>query len=172
MFLYSLELQKESFSGYLSDYPMPYISQITNPKVAEHLAQTLQSCSSMQEILQTLSSYGLSIPEHKAREIEVDLERLTSKIEHLKCQNDLLQLSLEESKANADRLTMLVGKYESNNTALQLAVNYSEQTIEAQEVLLALKESEQSVLLANCKAAGVGLGQCEITSHKAVMTFC
>ena len=121
----------------------------------------------MQEILQTLSSYGLSIPEHKAREIEVDLERLTSKIEHLKCQNDLLQLSLEESKANADRLTMLVGKYESNNTALQLAVNYSEQTIEALEVLLALKESEQSVLLANCKAAGVGLGtgRYEILSH-------
>ena len=112
----------------------------------------------MQEILQTLSSYGLSIPEHKAREIEVDLERLTSKIEHLRCQNDVLQLSLEESKSNADRLTMLVGKYESNNTALQLAVNYSEQTIEAQEVVLALKESEQSVLLANCKAAGVGLG--------------
>ncbi|XP_041459959.1 colorectal mutant cancer protein-like [Lytechinus variegatus] len=134
---------------------------ITNPKVAEHLAQTLQSCSSMQEILQTLSSYGLSIPEHKAREIEVDLERLTSKIEHLRCQNDVLQLSLEESKSNADRLTMLVGKYESNNTALQLAVNYSEQTIEALEVVFALKESEQSVLLANCKAAGVGLESSE-----------
>ena len=118
----------------------------------------------MQEILQTLSSHGLSIPESKAREFEVEMERLNSKIEHLKSQNDLLQLSLEESKSNADRLTMLVGKYESNNTALQLAVNYSDQAIEAYDVLHALCDSEQQLILANCKAAGVGgLGTGELS---------
>ena len=103
-----------------------------------------------------MSSHGLSIPENKARDIEVEMERLNSKIEHLRSQNDLLQLSLEESKCSADRLTMLVGKYESNNTALQLAVNYCDQTVEAYEVLLMLCETEQQVVLANCRAAGVG----------------
>ncbi|XP_071788109.1 colorectal mutant cancer protein-like isoform X3 [Asterias amurensis] len=129
---------------------------VASPKVAEHLAQSLQECSSVQEILQAMSSHGLSIPENKARDIEVEMERLNSKIEHLRSQNDLLQLSLEESKCSADRLTMLVGKYESNNTALQLAVNYCDQTVEAYEVLLMLCETEQQVVLANCRAAGVG----------------
>ncbi|XP_072019869.1 colorectal mutant cancer protein-like isoform X2 [Amphiura filiformis] len=143
-------------SGERPVYGSELSNSVTNPKVAEHLAQSLQDCSSMQEILQTLNSHGLSIPESKAREFEVEMERLNSKIEHLKSQNDLLQLSLEESKSNADRLTMLVGKYESNNTALQLAVNYSDQTIEAYEVLHGLSDSEQQLILANCKAVGVG----------------
>ncbi|XP_071826338.1 colorectal mutant cancer protein-like isoform X1 [Apostichopus japonicus] len=132
---------------------------VTNPKVAEHLVQTLQECSNVQEIFQTLSTHGLSLPEGKISEIEVEMERLNSKIEHLKSQNDLLQLSLEESKSSADRLTMLVGKYESNNTALQLAVNYSDQAIEAFESLLSLSQSEKQLLLANCRAAGAGFGE-------------
>ncbi|XP_038076690.1 colorectal mutant cancer protein-like isoform X2 [Patiria miniata] len=129
---------------------------LANPKVAEHLARSLQECSSVQEILQALGSHGLAVPESKAREIEVELERLNSKIDHLRSQNDLLQLTLEESKSNADRLTLLTGKYESNNTALQLAVNYADQTVEAYSVLLMLLETEQQVILANCRAAGVG----------------
>ncbi|XP_022086892.1 colorectal mutant cancer protein-like isoform X3 [Acanthaster planci] len=129
---------------------------LTNPKVAEHLARSLQECSSVQEILQALGSHGLPVPESKAREIEVEMERLHSKIEHLRSQNDLLQLTLEESKSNADRLTLLTGKYESNNTALQLAVSYADQAAEAFDVLLMLLETEQQVLLANCRAAGVG----------------
>lgn len=132
---------------------------VRNPKVAEHLVQTLQECSNVQEIFQTLSTHGLSLPEGKISEIEVEMERLNSKIEHLRSQNDLLQLSLEESKSSADRLTMLVGKYESNNTALQLAVNYSDQAIEAFESLLALSQSEKQLLLANCRAAGAGIGE-------------
>lgn len=136
--------------------------QVTNSKVAEHLVQTLQECSNVQEIFQTLSTHGLSLPEGKISEIEVEMERLNSKIEHLKSQNDLLQLSLEESKSSADRLTMLVGKYESNNTALQLAVNYSDQAIEAFESLLSLSQSEKQLLLANCRAAGAGIGKTKI----------
>ncbi|XP_033124160.1 colorectal mutant cancer protein-like isoform X2 [Anneissia japonica] len=129
---------------------------IQNSKLAEHLAHSLQECSSLQEVFQTLNSHGLSIPENKVREFEVEMERLNSKIEHLKSQNDLLSLTLEESKANCDRLSMLVGKYESNNTALQMAVNYSDQTIEALKTQLDLAQCEQQSLLANCKAAGLG----------------
>ncbi|XP_071943323.1 colorectal mutant cancer protein-like isoform X2 [Antedon mediterranea] len=129
---------------------------IQNSKLAEHLAHSLQECSSLQEVFQTLNSHGLSIPENKVREFEVEMERLNSKIEHLKSQNDLLTLTLEESKANCDRLSMLVGKYESNNTALQMAVNYSDQTIEAYKAQLDLARCEQQSLLANCKAAGLG----------------
>lgn len=47
-----------------------------------------------------------------------------SRIEHLKSQNDLLTITLEECKTNAERMSMLVGKYESNATALRLALQY------------------------------------------------
>lgn len=67
-----------------------------------------------------------------------------------------MTLTLEESKGYCDRLTVLIGKYESNNTALQLAMNYSEQVLEAYEVLVNLLESEKGMLLANCRAAGLG----------------
>ncbi|XP_019466116.1 colorectal mutant cancer protein-like [Meleagris gallopavo] len=53
-------------------------------------------------------------------------------------------------------MSMLVGKYESNATALRLALQYSEQCIEAYELLLALAESEQSLILEQFRAAGVG----------------
>ncbi|XP_076131509.1 colorectal mutant cancer protein-like, partial [Alosa pseudoharengus] len=78
------------------------------------------------------------------------------RIEHLKSQNDLLTITLEECKSNAERMSMLVGKYESNATALRLALQYSEQCIEAYDLLLALAESEQSLVLGQFRAAGVG----------------
>ncbi|XP_073480728.1 colorectal mutant cancer protein isoform X3 [Aquarana catesbeiana] len=124
--------------------------------VAEHLAHSLQDCSNIQEIFQTLYSHGSAISESKIREFEVETERLNSRIEHLKSQNDLLTITLEECKNNAERMSMLVGKYESNATALRLALQYSEQCIEAYELLLALAESEQSLILGQFRAAGVG----------------
>ncbi|MEE6508659.1 hypothetical protein FKM82_022173 [Ascaphus truei] len=93
--------------------------------VAEHLAHSLQDCSNIQEIFQTLYSHGSAISENKIREFEVETERLNSRIEHLKSQNDLLTITLEECKSNAERMSMLVGKYESNATALRLALQYS-----------------------------------------------
>ncbi|XP_031433763.1 colorectal mutant cancer protein isoform X3 [Clupea harengus] len=124
--------------------------------VAEHLAHSLQDCSNIQEIFQTLYSHGSAISENKIREFEVETERLNSRIEHLKSQNDLLTITLEECKGNAERMSMLVGKYESNATALRLALQYSEQCIEAYDLLLALAESEQSLVLGQFRAAGVG----------------
>jgi len=112
----------------------------------------------MQEIVnsQGLAQPGSEVSESKIKEFEIEFERLASKIDNLKSQNDLLSLTLEESKAHSDRLTVLIGKYESNNTALQLAMSYSDQALEAYDVLVALLDSEQGVLLANCRAAGLG----------------
>ncbi|KAI8503109.1 hypothetical protein Bbelb_189300 [Branchiostoma belcheri] len=129
---------------------------VENAKVAEHLSQSLQDCSSVQEIFQSVYAAGSPMADSRGREFEVEIERLNSRIEHLKSQNDLLQLTLEESKANADRFSMLCGKYESNNTALQLALSYSDQMLEALEVQLALKETELGSVLASCRAAGLG----------------
>ncbi|XP_035209833.1 colorectal mutant cancer protein-like isoform X2 [Stegodyphus dumicola] len=128
---------------------------LSTTKMAEHLAQNVHEESYAQEIFQTLFSTGSPVPENKIKEFEVEMERLNSRIEHLKSQNDLLNLTLDESKGQCDRLSVLIGKYESNNTALQLALSYSDQAIESFEVLLALLESEQDQIRANCKAVGL-----------------
>ncbi|XP_060057273.1 colorectal mutant cancer protein isoform X3 [Erinaceus europaeus] len=144
-----------STSSSSNDIPIAKVSS----SVAEHLAHSLQDCSNIQEIFQTLYSHGSAISESKIREFEVETERLNSRIEHLKSQNDLLTITLEECKSNAERMSMLVGKYESNATALRLALQYSEQCIEAYELLLALADSEQSLILGQFQAAG-GMGSC------------
>uniref|UniRef100_A0A674KGQ1 MCC regulator of WNT signaling pathway n=2 Tax=Terrapene triunguis TaxID=2587831 RepID=A0A674KGQ1_9SAUR len=154
-----VKLSKTRSESSSSDRPVlgSEISSIgVSSSVAEHLAHSLQDCSNIQEIFQTLYSHGSAISESKIREFEVETERLNSRIEHLKSQNDLLTITLEECKSNAERMSMLVGKYESNATALRLALQYSEQCIEAYELLLALAESEQSLILGQFRAAGVG----------------
>ncbi|NXI60784.1 CRCM protein, partial [Chloroceryle aenea] len=154
-----VKLSKTRSESLSSDRPVlgSEISSIgVSSTVAEHLAHSLQDCSNIQEIFQTLYSHGSAISESKIREFEVETERLNSRIEHLKSQNDLLTITLEECKSNAERMSMLVGKYESNATALRLALQYSEQCIEAYELLLALAESEQSLILGQFRAAGVG----------------
>ncbi|XP_048359312.1 colorectal mutant cancer protein isoform X2 [Sphaerodactylus townsendi] len=154
-----VKLSKTRSESSTSDRPVlgSEISSIgVSSSVAEHLAHSLQDCSNIQEIFQTLYSHGSAISESKIREFEVETERLNSRIEHLKSQNDLLTITLEECKNNAERMSMLVGKYESNATALRLALQYSEQCIEAYELLLALAESEQSLILGQFRAAGVG----------------
>ncbi|XP_066469491.1 colorectal mutant cancer protein isoform X1 [Tiliqua scincoides] len=154
-----VKLSKTRSESSTSDRPVlgSEISSIgVSSSVAEHLAHSLQDCSNIQEIFQTLYSHGSAISESKIREFEVETERLNSRIEHLKSQNDLLTITLEECKSNAERMSMLVGKYESNATALRLALQYSEQCIEAYELLLALAESEQSLILGQFRAAGVG----------------
>ncbi|XP_078070779.1 colorectal mutant cancer protein isoform X1 [Mustelus asterias] len=154
-----VKLSKTRSESSSSDRPV-LGSEISNigvsSSVAEHLAHSLQDCSNIQEIFQTLYSHGSAISENKIREFEVETERLNSRIEHLKSQNDLLTITLEECKSNAERMSMLVGKYESNSTALRLALQYSEQCIEAYELLLALAESEQGLILGQFRAAGVG----------------
>ncbi|XP_041255124.1 colorectal mutant cancer protein isoform X1 [Onychostruthus taczanowskii] len=154
-----VKLSKTRSESSSSDRPVlgSEISSIgVSSTVAEHLAHSLQDCSNIQEIFQTLYSHGSAISESKIREFEVETERLNSRIEHLKSQNDLLTITLEECKSNAERMSMLVGKYESNATALRLALQYSEQCIEAYELLLALAESEQSLIIGQFRAAGVG----------------
>ena len=122
--------------------PLSISPQLPHAKVAEHLAQSLQECSDVQEISATLSGPGNEMPEAKIRELEIEFERLTSKIDNLKSQNDLIALTLDESKAHCDHLSVLIGKYESNNTALQLAMSYSDQSMEAYGVLVSLHNSQ------------------------------
>ncbi|KAK8387627.1 hypothetical protein O3P69_018262 [Scylla paramamosain] len=126
--------------------------------VAEQLVAGVQEESDAQELYHALATAGGALaPHERLKEFEVEIERLHARIDHLKAQNDVLAVTLSESKSHCDHLSILMGKYESNSVALQLAVTNLDQTIEAYEVYVALLESEIGLLLASCKAAGVGV---------------
>ena len=121
-------------------------------KVPETLLQTLVTYSRFDQIIESLHAHYSSEIIEKTRELELQAEHLTSKLSHLKSQNDLLQLCLEESKGNCERLSLLVAKYESKDTALTMALQNTDQIIEAYEVMLQLQESEQDLLVASYRS--------------------
>ena len=46
----------------------------------------------------------------KCKEFQIEIEKISSHVEHLKSQNHVLTLTLEESKATCDGLTELLGR--------------------------------------------------------------
>ena len=75
--------------------------------------QELQGVSSMRELSHSFAAATAS-PEGavagKMREFEIEMERLASKIEHLKAQNEVLGIALGESKNQCESLTVLIGE--------------------------------------------------------------
>ena len=69
---------------------------------------------------------------HEFRETQLELERSNSRTEHLQSQNEVLSLTLEESKSMANRLHLALSKYESNNSALTLGLGYCDQMVEVE----------------------------------------
>lgn len=59
-------------------------------------------------------------------ELQSEIQRLHRRIEHLKLQNSVTTLTLQESKQHCNQLYLLCGKYESNALALQQALNFSD----------------------------------------------
>lgn len=75
-----------------------------------------------------------------------DTQRMQRQLEHMRIQNNVLAISLDDSKAHSEHLYLLCGKYESNAIALNQALNCSDRTIEAYDVMLALLESKLGIL--------------------------
>ena len=70
-------------------------------------------------------------------------------------QNDVLSLTLAESKAHCNHLTILLGKYESSVTAHQMSTSYADQALSAYQVLVGLIDTELALLASKCQVLGV-----------------
>ncbi|CAG0888175.1 unnamed protein product [Darwinula stevensoni] len=143
----------EQGDKHLSGSDISAFGGVSSTRMAEHLAEDIRKDSSTQELFNALA--GCALPEMQVKEFEVELERLNAKMEHLRAENDVLSLTLEETKSQCNHLSVLLGRYESNCTALRLALTCTEQVVEAYEALLGLLESELGMLMANCRLAGV-----------------
>ncbi|XP_023291996.2 colorectal mutant cancer protein isoform X1 [Lucilia cuprina] len=117
-------------------------NEIKNANIVEHLVSDLkQNNSSLMESFIEPS------------QLDNELQRLQRKVEHLKVQNTVLSLTLDEAKEHCEHLYLLCGKYESNAIALQAALNCSDRAIEAYDVMLALLESKLGLIKEKSSAA-------------------
>ena len=64
---------------------------------------------------------------YKSREMELQLAKATSHIDHLRSQNDVLELTMEDAKNTNEKLSIHLARHESNGTARQLALAYADQ---------------------------------------------
>ena len=99
---------------------------------------------------------GMSRAKLRKALAQLEAERLRARLEHSQSQVDVLTLSLETARAQSEHLAALCGRYESNCVALQLAAEAGDQLTEAFDLLVALQDSELALLLASCRAAGLG----------------
>uniref|UniRef100_A0A1A9WY38 MCC-bdg_PDZ domain-containing protein n=1 Tax=Glossina brevipalpis TaxID=37001 RepID=A0A1A9WY38_9MUSC len=110
-------------------------TELKNANIVEHLVSDLK-----------LNSHSLMEAFAEPSQLNQEMQRLQRKIEHLKVQNTVLSLTLDESKEHCEHLYLLCGKYESNAIALQAALNCSDRAIEAYDVMLALLESKLALM--------------------------
>ena len=78
--------------------------QVRDPRVAEQLVAGLHQDSVRGEAHNVTGAESVRI-----NEMELEVERLASRSEHLRAQNDVLTLTLAESRALGERLAVLLG---------------------------------------------------------------
>lgn len=127
------------------------------PEMPESLVNTLQSCQTLREVFHALHTHWTQQSGDQIQEYQIEVERLRTKLEHIRAQNNVVALSMEESKSNSEQLSLLIGKYESQCTALQVELECCYRTIDGYKALVCLLESEQEVLNTNCSADGIDL---------------
>merc|ERR1719266_359316 len=93
----------------------------------------------------SISDRSIDRNNHKSREMELQLAKATSHIDHLRSQNDVLELTMEDAKNTNEKLSIHLARHEANGTARQLALAYADQAIEAYDVLVALLETEVAI---------------------------
>ena len=68
-----------------------------------------------------------SMDRNKDREYELQMAKAHSQIDHLRSQNDVLELTLDDAKSTSEKLSIHLARQESNGTAMQLALAYADQ---------------------------------------------
>ncbi|XP_046858847.1 colorectal mutant cancer protein-like isoform X2 [Xenia sp. Carnegie-2017] len=126
-------------------------------KMPESLVNTLQSCQTLRDVFHALHTHWTQQSCEQVHEYQIEAERLQAKLEHVRAQNNVIALSMDESKNNSEQLSLLIGKYESQCLALQVELDLCDRTIDAYEAFVYLLESEHEVLNVNCNADGIDL---------------
>jgi hypothetical protein len=77
----------------------------------ESLVNTLQSCQTLRDVFHALHAHWTQQSSDQIHEYQIEVERLQTKLEHIRAQNNVVALSMEESKSNSEQLSLLIGTY-------------------------------------------------------------
>ncbi|KAI6656862.1 Colorectal mutant cancer protein-like isoform X1 [Oopsacas minuta] len=124
------------------------------PDLKKQLIHALNQCGSVQDLIQTIFTFGYAPSSESHDILRGDNQYLSSQVERLKAECQYLSHSLRESKDLADDLYLTVKKYECNNELLTRAIRYADQTIEVNCALLCLYDNEHSIISINQRLAG------------------
>ncbi len=102
----------------------------------------LQNCHSVQELIKSLVSYGVSTNSDQLQGFQVENVHLQERIEHLKAKNTTISHSFQSAKLNMDEMYHTAERIESNNVRLRHALQMSQQACDAFEVLLELRSGD------------------------------
>lgn len=102
----------------------------------------LQNCHSVQELIKSLVSYGVSTNSDQLQGFQVENVHLQERIEHLKAKNTTISHSFQSAKLNMDEMYHTAERIESNNVRLRHALKLSQQACEAFEVLFELRSGD------------------------------
>jgi maltodextrin utilization protein YvdJ len=79
-------------------------------KMPESLVNTLQSCQTLRDVFHALHAHWTQQSSDQIHEYQIEVERLQTKLEHIRAQNNVVALSMEESKSNSEQLSLLIGE--------------------------------------------------------------
>ena len=97
----------------LNSFLYLFFDKIQDPRVAEQLVSFFHQDSVRGEAHNVSGAESIRV-----NELELEVERLASRSEHLRAQNDVLALTLAESRALGERLAVVLGEYSSSLTFL------------------------------------------------------
>ena len=75
----------------------------------------------------------------KFHELELEYAKAQSQVDHLKSQNEVLELTLDDAKTTNEKFSINLARHESNATALQLALAYADQVRQFRKFLREIK---------------------------------
>ncbi len=81
-------------------------------------------CSVHQDSVQGEAHHASGAESVRVNELELEVERLASRSEHLRAQNDVLSMTLAESRALGERLAVLLGIFDKRNAEIDFSIFY------------------------------------------------
>ena len=106
--LFLLSYQSIHFT-YYSEYFQHQLPEFD--KMPESLVNTLQSCQTLRDVFHALHTHWTQQSGDQIQEYQIEVEHLQTKLEHIRAQNNVIALSMEESKSNSEQLSLLIGKF-------------------------------------------------------------
>ena len=124
------------------------------PDLKKQMILALNQCVSVQDLIQTIFTFGCTPTTESQDILKGDNQYLTTQVERLKAENQYISRSHKESKDLADELYITAKQYECNNELLTKAVRYADQGLQVYCALLCLYDNEHSIISINQRLAG------------------